>query len=403
MAKIPIPGSSTRFYTVEARKYIDGATYDDYEEELIGQGVVIHLVDTNRGDRVAQVVDGSNNGVTADSGSIWSVGETFHNSHADISVSVLSATSTGFVVNIRDGRVANDNFSSATGIPAYPYSRTEATETATMQAADPVFPCTSTRGAKTVWFKFTPNNPGLAQLSTVGSDFDTILAVWKGSWGSLTNIACDDNSGGNGASALSANLRASTTYYIEVAGKGSSGTLNFNLSFAPCFSLHKNQLPPGAGTVSANPAPNCQGRYYQRGTSVQLTANPASGKVFRNWSGALSGRSNPATLVMNGPRSVTANFLPIAPTLISPVGGVTAASLTPLLDWSDVAGSTYQVQISRSSSFSSPLSYTTTSSAKTLPVDLTTNTLYYWRVRSNQSGVYSAWSAIGSFVSPNPP
>jgi M6 family metalloprotease-like protein len=404
MAKIPIPGSSTRFYTVEARRQdIDGIVYNDYEEQLIASAVVIHLVDTTRADRIAQVADGSNNGVTADGGSIWAVGETFRNSNAGISVTVLSATSTGYVVEIRDGRVANDNFGSATAVSAYPYSRTESTETASPESADPVFPCASTKGSATVWFKFTPNNPGVVNLSTVGSNYDTLLGIWRGSWGSLTNVACDDNGGGNGASALSANLAANTAYYIEVAGRGAGGTLNFNLGFTPCFRLRKSVSPSGTGTVSANPTPNCQGSYYLNGTSVQLTANPASGKVFSNWGGALSGTRNPATVVMNGAKSVRANFLPLAPTLISPVGGVTVNTLRPMLDWSDVPTSTYEVQLSRSSTFSSPLTYSTTSSYKRLSTDLARNITFYWRVRSNQNGVYSRWSATGNFVSADPP
>ncbi|MBE0433431.1 NF038122 family metalloprotease, partial [candidate division WOR-3 bacterium] len=48
--------------------------------------------------------------------------------------------------------------------------------------------------------------------------------------------------------------------------------------------------------------------YYPRGSSVILTAVPDPGWTFSFWSGNLWGSTNPATLIMNGDRIVTANF-----------------------------------------------------------------------------------------------
>ncbi|UII27141.1 T9SS type A sorting domain-containing protein [Fulvivirga maritima] len=58
----------------------------------------------------------------------------------------------------------------------------------------------------------------------------------------------------------------------------------------------------GQGTVSPN------GGTYNSGASVTLTATPANGWVFSNWSGAASGSSNPVTITMNSNKSVTAVF-----------------------------------------------------------------------------------------------
>ncbi|MBO0724436.1 MAG: immunoglobulin domain-containing protein, partial [Blastocatellia bacterium] len=60
----------------------------------------------------------------------------------------------------------------------------------------------------------------------------------------------------------------------------------------------------GQGTIQSIPA----GPAYQAGTIVQLTAVPATGWRFSNWSGDLTGDANPATIVMNSPKSVTAIF-----------------------------------------------------------------------------------------------
>jgi len=70
MAQIPIDGSDTHFYTVEARGLAS------YDAKLPGAGVIIHEVDTNR-DRPARVIDADLNGDPGDAGAIWTPGETF--------------------------------------------------------------------------------------------------------------------------------------------------------------------------------------------------------------------------------------------------------------------------------------------------------------------------------------
>ena len=42
---------------------------------------------------------------------------------------------------------------------------------------------------------------------------------------------------------------------------------------------------------------------------MQLTANPASGYNFSQWSGDASGSTNPITVTMDGDKSVTADFI----------------------------------------------------------------------------------------------
>jgi len=47
---------------------------------------------------------------------------------------------------------------------------------------------------------------------------------------------------------------------------------------------------------------------YNHGTYVQLTANPDTGWHFVNWTGNLSGSINPEQILMDGDKTVTANF-----------------------------------------------------------------------------------------------
>jgi endoglucanase len=63
----------------------------------------------------------------------------------------------------------------------------------------------------------------------------------------------------------------------------------------------------GSGSVSRNP----NATSYAGGTSVTLTATPASGNQFAGWTGDLSGATNPQSITMLANRSVTANFVPV--------------------------------------------------------------------------------------------
>jgi hypothetical protein len=97
LAQIPIAGSTTQFYAVEARDFAG------FDARIPGAAIVIHLVDITRGDRVAQVVDTDGNGNPNDAGAIWTVGETFIDAAHGIAVAVLSAYAGGFTVSLSTG------------------------------------------------------------------------------------------------------------------------------------------------------------------------------------------------------------------------------------------------------------------------------------------------------------
>jgi hypothetical protein len=78
-------------------------------------------------------------------------------------------------------------------------------------------------------------------------------------------------------------------------------------NFTTQHRLTLSAAPSPGGAIQANPA-SASG-FYNAGAFVSLTAQPAPGYLFSNWSGALTGSTNPASLVMSGPRNVTANFL----------------------------------------------------------------------------------------------
>jgi uncharacterized repeat protein (TIGR02543 family) len=60
----------------------------------------------------------------------------------------------------------------------------------------------------------------------------------------------------------------------------------------------------GSGTVSKSP----DQATYTKGSTVSLTATPASGYQFAGWGGDASGTVNPLTLIMDGNKAITATF-----------------------------------------------------------------------------------------------
>src|SRR5262249_33541321 len=63
--------------------------------------------------------------------------------------------------------------------------------------------------------------------------------------------------------------------------------------------------PAGSGTVSATPS--SEDGYYNAGTSVQVSAVANSLFIFSNWTGDITGTTNPASLTMSAPKTVAAN------------------------------------------------------------------------------------------------
>ncbi|NII25985.1 carbohydrate-binding protein [Pseudoflavitalea sp. X16] len=81
-------------------------------------------------------------------------------------------------------------------------------------------------------------------------------------------------------------------------------TANFTNSTGGTYTLTTTANPAAGGTIARSPNTSS----YAAGTVVTLTATPASGYSFSNWSGGASGTSTTTTVTMNANTSVTANF-----------------------------------------------------------------------------------------------
>ncbi|HWD18944.1 MAG TPA: FG-GAP-like repeat-containing protein [Verrucomicrobiae bacterium] len=94
---------------------------------------------------------------------------------------------------------------------------------ATVEAGEPKH--AGKPGGKSIWFTWRPDFTGTVSLTTAGSDFDTLLAVYTGTdVRRLTAVASDDDSGGYFTSLVTFNVTAGKDYQIAVDGfQGATG------------------------------------------------------------------------------------------------------------------------------------------------------------------------------------
>ena len=95
-------------------------------------------------------------------------------------------------------------------------------EEATREAGEPAHHYyRRNRGGKSLWWSWTARQSGGVEINTIGSNFDTILAVYTGTdLSALRRVASDDDRGGNWTSLVTFNAVAGTTYQIAVDGYG---------------------------------------------------------------------------------------------------------------------------------------------------------------------------------------
>ncbi len=103
---------------------------------------------------------------------------------------------------------------------------------------------------------------------------------------------------------------AITGYRYPGLSGNSTPTFNLNLTVSAAQNHTLNLVAGQGGTVSG-------GGTFPQGTSRTITATPSSGYNFSSWSGTGIANNNSATttVIITGPKTVTANFSPIIHTL----------------------------------------------------------------------------------------
>src|SRR5262249_44917988 len=118
-------------------------------------------------------------------------------------------------------------------------------------------------GGSSVWYLWTAPSNGTWRVDTVGSSFDTLLAIYAGSrLGTLSLISSNDDSGNAVTSQLSFNAVAGAAYRWAVDGHGGvAGNVVLNWAFTGNLPAITS-FTPGSGGA---------------GTSVTITGNNFTG------------------------------------------------------------------------------------------------------------------------------
>ncbi len=134
-------------------------------------------------------------------------------------------------------RPKHDDQGSARVVPGRTYADAIYTGTATVARGESrITACPAIKN--TVWYSYRPTRHSLLRVSTSGSDFDTIAALWVAppvGAGALQPVTCDDDVSSTDRTSLMTDvpLLADRTYYLQVGGYAGGGALSVATSVRP--------------------------------------------------------------------------------------------------------------------------------------------------------------------------
>lgn len=177
---------------------------------------------------------------------------------------------------------ANDSFANATAITVSGSSQavTGTNIQASKETGEPRH--ADSAGGRSVWWKFTAPTAGRMTVTTLGSNFDTLLAAYTGAAvGTLTVIASNDdaetaqqnpNDDRKRTSSMAFDVTAGTTYYVAVDGwDGLFGQVTLNLSLAAVAGT--------APTITTQPT----ARTVTAGTGTTFSVTATGGILTYQW------------------------------------------------------------------------------------------------------------------------
>jgi thermitase len=139
----------------------------------------------------------------------------------------LSAPGAWLFLNARTVPPSNDSITTPIVMsPTLPYTNTQSMLSATVSTSapiDPVMSCANDR-SRTVWYTYQPTESRTIIVDTMGSTLDTVLGVYTGTPGSLTQVACNDDANATTQSEVQFNAMAGIRYYIVAAEFGATPT-----------------------------------------------------------------------------------------------------------------------------------------------------------------------------------
>lgn len=118
--------------------------------------------------------------------------------------------------------VPNDDRGAARVLTGQGGRTAQTTWTATKEAGEPDH--AGNAGGASVWYQWTPTQTAPATFTTDGSDFDTLLAVYRSTAGGLSLLGANDNSGTALTSTVTVPVHAGDTILIAVDGSLGMGS-----------------------------------------------------------------------------------------------------------------------------------------------------------------------------------
>jgi hypothetical protein len=231
--------------------------------------------------------------------------------------------------------VAGDNFADRLSLPGESGRVKVSNLGATREAGEPRH--ANKRSNHSVWFSYVAGAQGLVEISTIGADFDTLLAVYTGTeLGNLVDVANDEDRGGKLTSELRFRAEPDQEYIIVVDGfNQNEGTAVLTWGFdrtvvinVPRFSVQPAERVARPGSevnftaTFRGPQPDgltlqwfFNGNPIEGATSPQLRVESIGpSEVGKYWAeatvGNLKAESDRATLALAARRAVNALVIP---------------------------------------------------------------------------------------------
>jgi hypothetical protein len=183
---------------------------------------------------------------------------------------------------------ANDLIANARVITGIPTQIVQATREASASADDG-----ECGGGDSVWYRFRPTTTSTGRVVTIGSDFDTRLAVFRGPRASRTLVACSDDAA-IFASAVQVRFVAGATYWITV----SACCAPFSVGGRSVLTLYRPRPAAITASLGSVEAGAVSGRLFAAGTmrcaplsvaAITVTVSQRVGTLVARGSGFFSG------------------------------------------------------------------------------------------------------------------
>jgi len=240
-------------------------------------------------------------------------------------------------------RPVNDNFTNSIAITGSVATVTDSNVLATAEPREPIH--AGIGGGNSVWWSWTPVSAGQATVSTVGSDFDTALAVYTGT--ALTNLSVvatnDDDPAGGNTSRVDFVALPGTTYYIAVDGSGGA-TGNIVLSTTPFNDPFSDRIVLTGSNITTL---GFNAFATKDSQEPDHAGNPGGKSLWWSWTAPQSGPTTISTVGSSFDTLLaiyTGSSL-ASLTLVAADDNDAYGNLTAVVTFSAVAGQTYQIAV----------------------------------------------------------